>query len=109
VGRDVEQTLGAKRFLLLYFGSGVVGGLFQALAGSLAQVFPSSSWAHAFTGPTVGASDGGLGLIAAYSTLFPERVLTMLIYFIIPVTMRAKFLLVFIGLYSLFGLLLPGT
>jgi membrane associated rhomboid family serine protease len=109
VGRDVEKELGIKRFLILYFGSGVVGGLFQAFAGSLSQVFPASHWAHAFTAPTVGASAGGLGLIAAYSRLFPERVLTMLIYFIVPVTMRAKFLLVFTGLISLFGLLFPGA
>ena len=32
-GREVEIALGAKRFLVLYFSSGVVGGLFQALAG----------------------------------------------------------------------------
>src|SRR2546425_482423 len=32
-GRDVEEALGRKIFLTLYFSSGVVGGLFQALAG----------------------------------------------------------------------------
>jgi hypothetical protein len=31
----------------------------------------------------------------------------MLVYFVIPVTMRAKFLLVFVGLISLFGILFP--
>jgi membrane associated rhomboid family serine protease len=108
-GREVEQTLGTKRFLILYICSGIVGGLLQAFAGSLADVFPASKWAQSFAAPTVGASAGGLGLIAAYATLFPERVLTMLVYFILPVTMRAKFLLLFAGLISLFGILFPGA
>jgi hypothetical protein len=41
--------------------------------------------------------------------LFPDRSLTLLLFFIIPVTMRAKFLLLFSGLLSLFGLLFPGS
>ncbi len=34
-GREVEETLGRNSFLTLYFTSGVIGGLFQALAGVL--------------------------------------------------------------------------
>lgn len=108
-GREVEIAVGAKRFLILYFGSGVIGGLFQAFAGSMAQVFPNSVWAASFAAPTVGASAGALGLVAAFATLFPERSLTLLLFFVIPVTMRAKFLLLFCGLYSLFGILFPGS
>lgn len=105
-GREVEIALGAKRFLILYFSSGIIGGLFQAFAGSLADVFP---WAGPFAAPTVGASAGALGLVAAFATLFPERLLTLLLFFIIPVNMRAKFLLLFAGLLSLFGLLFPAS
>ena len=108
-GREVEIALGVRRFLILYFGSGVVGGLFQAFAGSLFEIFPGSHWAHSFAAPTVGASAGALGLVAAFATLFPERSLTLLLFFIIPVTMRAKFLLLFCGLLSLFGILFPGS
>ena len=49
-GRDVEEALGRKNFLTLYFSSGIIGGLFQALAG----VFLGGS----FAGPVVGASAG---------------------------------------------------
>jgi membrane associated rhomboid family serine protease len=107
-GREVEMAIGTKRFVVLYFGSGIVGGLFQAFAGSLAQIFPH--WvAHSFAAPTVGASAGALGLVAAFATLFPERSLTLLLFFVIPVNMRAKFLLLFSALLSIFGLLFPGA
>jgi membrane associated rhomboid family serine protease len=108
-GREVEIAIGVRRFLVLYFGSGVIGGLFQAFGGSLSQVFPNSSWAEAFARVTVGASAGAFGLVAAFATLFPERTLTLLLFFVIPVTMRAKILLLFSGLLSLFGILFPGT
>jgi membrane associated rhomboid family serine protease len=107
-GREVERTLGARRFLVLYFSSGVIGGLFQALAGSLSTIFPHSVWALSFAAPTVGASAGALGLVAAFATLFPEQSLTLLVFFIIPVTMRAKFLLLLTGLFSIFGIVFPG-
>jgi membrane associated rhomboid family serine protease len=98
-GRDVEGTLGRPRFLTLYFSSGVIGGLFQALGGALLG--------GVFAAPVVGASAGALGLAAAFAMLYPERPLMLLLFFIIPVSMRAKFLLLFIGLLTLFGLLFP--
>ena len=98
-GREVEETLGLKRFLTLYFTSGVIGGLFQALAGVLLG--------GAFAAPVVGASAGAFGLVAAFATLYPERPLMLLLFFIIPVSMRAKFLLLFSALLTVFGLVFP--
>jgi hypothetical protein len=95
----VEETLGRISFLTLYFTSGVIGGLFQALAGVLLG--------GAFAVPVVGASAGAFGLIAAFAVLYPERPLMMLLFFIIPVSMRAKFLLLFSGLLTLFGIVFP--
>lgn len=106
-GRELEIALGARRFLILYFSSGIIGGLLQACAGGLEQVFPASLWVRSFAGPTVGASAGGFGLVAAFAMLFPERVLTLLLFFIIPVNMRAKFLLLFEALLTLFGIAFP--
>ena len=107
-GREVEETLGVKRFLTLYFTSGAIGGLLQAVAGGLAIHFANWQWGAAFAAPAVGASAGCLGLIAAFATLYPERPLTLLLFLIIPVTMRAKFLLLFSALLSVFGILFPG-
>ena len=98
-GREVEETLGRNSFLTLYFTSGVIGGLFQALAGVLLG--------GAFALPVVGASAGASGLLAAFATLYPERPLMLLLFFIIPVSMRAKFLLLFGGVVTLFGLVFP--
>jgi membrane associated rhomboid family serine protease len=98
-GREVEETLGRNRFLTLYFASGVIGGLFQALAGVLLG--------GAFAAPVVGASAGAFGLVAAFATLYPERPLMLLLFFIIPVSMRAKFLLLFSALLTVFGLVFP--
>jgi membrane associated rhomboid family serine protease len=98
-GREVEETLGRNIFLTLYFTSGVIGGLFQALAGVLLG--------SRFAVPVVGASAGAFGLVAAYAALYPERPLMLLLFFIIPVSMRAKFLLLFSALLTVAGLLFP--
>jgi rhomboid family protein len=98
-GREVEETLGRGKFLTLYFASGVMGGLLQVLVGFLVG--------GAYAAPVVGASAGGFGLLAAFATLYPERPLMLLLFFIIPVSMRAKFLLLLGGLLTIFGLLFP--
>ena len=106
-GRELEIALGVRRFVTLYLASGVVGGLFQASAGAFAEHFPQSDWWARFAAPTVGASAGGFGLIAAYAVLYPERPLTLLLFLIIPVSMRAKFLLLFSAAIAVFGIAFP--
>ncbi len=97
-GRSVEETLGTKKFLWLYFLAGVAGGLLQILT---TLVLPNHTDI-----PVVGASAGVSGLLAIYCTLFPMRELTAFIYFF-PVNIRARYLLIFAGLLSLFGTLVP--
>ena len=97
-GREVEETLGRKSFLTLYITSGVIGGLCQALAGVLLP--------RVFAAPVVGASAGAFGLVAAFAVLYPERPLMLLLFFIIPINMRAKFLLLFSALLTVLGLIL---
>ena len=98
-GREVEGVLGWKRFLTLYLSSGVIGGLFQALFGVLLD--------GAFAAPVVGASAGAFGLVSAFAMLYPERPLMLLLFFIIPVSMRAKFLLLFSALLTVAGIAFP--
>lgn len=99
-GREVEATIGRKPFLALYLLSGVVGGLLQ--------VFYTLPWPSHFGIPTVGASAGVFGLVAAFAALFPNRTLTILLFFVIPVSIRAKNLLFISGLIAIFGILFPG-
>jgi membrane associated rhomboid family serine protease len=98
-GRELESTFGAARFLTLYFGSGVAGGLLQMAAAGL--------FGGRFAGAVVGASAGLFGLIAAFATLYPERILTLLLFFIIPVSLRAKYLLLFSALIAGAGIAFP--
>jgi len=99
-GREVEEALGKRSFLTLYFGSGVIGGLFQVIGALL--------WDTRFGGAVVGASAGAFGLVAAYATLFPERPLTLLLFFVLPVTMRARYLLLISGLMAVLGIFFGG-
>lgn len=91
-GRVLERVLGPKKYLALYLLSGVAGGLFHVL-GSL--WFPGHFGSVIFAGhvihlPVVGASAGLFGLIAAFAALFPRQRLTVLVFFLLPVTVTAE-------------------
>lgn len=103
-GRSVENAIGRASFLKLYFGSGAVGGLFQA---AFSWVFPAHFGWHPLAGwqPVVGASAGVFGLIAAFATLHRDTPITMLLAFIIPVTLRARYLLLVELIIALLGML----
>jgi membrane associated rhomboid family serine protease len=99
-GREIEQTLGRRSFLVLYLTSGIAGGLLQTFGQLL---MPSH-----FGGAVVGASAGVFGLVAAFAMLFPERSLTMLLFFILPVTIKSKYLLLISAGIAIFGIVFPG-
>ncbi|MBM3881036.1 MAG: rhomboid family intramembrane serine protease [Verrucomicrobia bacterium] len=101
-GRTVEDALGRNSFLKLYLGCGMAGGLLQA---GLSWVFPL----HFGDRGVVGASAGVFGLIAAFAVMNRESPITTLIAFIIPVTMRAKYLLLVETVIAVLGLLDRGS
>jgi membrane associated rhomboid family serine protease len=100
-GRAIEDALGPKNFLILFLSSGVIGGIFQALAGWL--------WPDYFGGAVVGASAGAFGLVAAFAVLFPERELTLLLFFILPLRLRARTLLILSAALAVAGLIWHGS
>ena len=71
---EVERAMGAKRFTLLYFTCGIFAGLLQCI------VMPTSVRA------SIGASGAVLGVLAAYASLFPKRV----VYLFLVFPMKAK-------------------
>ncbi|MEI6084390.1 MAG: rhomboid family intramembrane serine protease [Verrucomicrobiota bacterium] len=79
-GREVEYFIGPKPFAKLYLLAGALGGALW-LAFNFNEVSPLG-----------GASAAVLGCVIAFATLFPERELTFLVFFVIPVTMRAKYM-----------------
>ena len=99
-GHAVEETIGPKRLLILFLGTGVSGGLLQVI-GSIA--LPSH-----FGMVTVGASAGVFAFIGAYGALYPSRQITMLLFFIIPVTITGRFLLIFSAIVAVFGIVIPS-
>ena len=97
-GRVVEDALGKRRFLEIYFGSGVVGGLLHC---ALSWIFPS--FFHDIA--VVGASAGVFGLMAAFAVMNWEQPITTLIAFILPVTMRAKYLILVMAIIAMLGIM----
>jgi membrane associated rhomboid family serine protease len=95
-GREVEATLGGKKYLVLFLAAGIMGGIFQVLAAWI--------WPQFFGGPVVGASAGGFGLMAAYAVLFPARELTLLFP---PVTFHAKTMLILSAVLAVMGIVFP--
>jgi membrane associated rhomboid family serine protease len=77
-GREVEFYIGSRPFLKLYFLGGIIGGALW-----LAFNFHGSI-------PVVGASAAVLACVIAFATLFPNREITLLLFFVLPITMKAK-------------------
>ena len=111
-GRAIEEALGSKGLVRVYLLSGIVGGLVEILYQVLMhRLFPEhwSALGGGF-GPlpgVVGASASGLGLLAAYAALFPHREITLLLFFFIPVSLRAQTLLWISLSLAVFGMVVP--
>ena len=94
-GPILEEMLGWARYLILYIGGAVVGGLVQTFCDSSAINL-------------VGASGAVRALLVGFGTLQPRLEITALIFFVIPVRMKASTLawLVIVGsfIFWLFGI-----
>ena len=106
-GRELEEALGRKSFLTLYFSSGIIGGLTQVGLAALVPHLSTAPWTYQFAGATVGASAGVFGLIAAFAMLAPNREIILMLFMVIPVPIRAWYLLVGSALLALIGLVHP--
>jgi membrane associated rhomboid family serine protease len=70
-GSKTEAALGAGRYLVLYFGSGVAAALTQALAAPFSHV------------PMIGASGAIAGVLAGYLLLYPRANVHTFIWIVI--------------------------
>jgi len=92
-GCEVERTLGSRYFLKYYFITGIGAGLFFLLF----------NWGS--PGSVIGASGAIYGVLVAFAVLFPHRIITLLIFFVLPVRMKAWHLVaIFIGISLLSGI-----
>ena len=95
MGKEMERVLGRKRFLVLYFSAGVLGGFLQ-IALTWLGVLPNI--------PVVGASAAAFGLVAAFAAMFPNQPITLLLFFVLPVSFRARTLLWIALALAVFGI-----
>ena len=77
IGPEVENMLGRVKYLLLYLFSGVAGVLLQTAFAS-----PSAE--------LIGASSAVCGVMLSFTTAYPEMPLRALLFFVLPVSMKAK-------------------
>lgn len=85
IGPTVERTVGSYRFFILYYISGILGGLGWSLLAD-----PN--------GPgCVGASGAVMGILGAFGALYPQA--QLLLWFVIPV--RAWVLVLVLAIWEL--------
>jgi membrane associated rhomboid family serine protease len=78
-GRIVERVMGTARFVGLYLACAIAGGLAQVLLEGGKSLL-------------LGASGAVCGVILAFATIFPEAQIVLLLFFVLPLRFRAKFL-----------------
>ena len=92
LGRLLEPQLGSEKFLALYVGGIIAGGcvyLLLHLNGSVG---------------VIGASAAISALLAVFCLQYPDRPITILLFFVIPVTLKPRLLLQLAIIVSLAGL-----
>jgi rhomboid family protein len=90
-GRDVESIIGQRHFLFLYLAG--------AVAGELGHLFLMPATSVLFA-----ASGGVAAVLVAYATILPELELTSVIFLLLPVRLKAKYLA-----YGAFAIALWGV
>jgi membrane associated rhomboid family serine protease len=88
-GAEIEMLFGRKRYMQYLAASALSGALIQLLISPL--IMP--------IGATIGASGALFGLLLAFGTLFPDRIIMPLFP---PIPMKAKYFVMVFGALELF-------
>lgn len=97
-GREVESIVGPRHFLAIYFGGGLLGGLAQWAIVQRAVALPP-----ALAPGLLGASACVFAALIAFTTMLPELELTCLLFFVVPIRLKAKHVaLAVVGASALF-------
>lgn len=92
IGGELLPVLGPRRFLGLYFGATIAGGIAWAL----------THW-HVF-GVHLGSMAAVDALLVVYACFYPNRQLDFLLFFVLPVRVRPKHLVLLLLGLDLIGL-----
>ncbi len=86
---DVEIALGGGiRFLSFYLFCGTSSNVIAA------AIAPNAMF------PVLGPAGAIFGILTAFAVLFPQRIITLLLFFVIPVQLKAKYLVMIFGLIA---------
>ena len=96
-GRELENLWGGDAFLKYYLTCGIG-------AGVITYFFTRG---HPGT-VTIGASGAVFGILVAYAVIYPDRIITLLVFFVLPVSLKAKHLVLILGAFE-FLHVLAGT
>jgi len=90
-GIEIERMWGKREFYKYYFITGVGAGVIHTILTPMSTI------------PTIGASGAVMGVLTAYAVMFPNRIITLLLFFILPIRMRARTLALLFAAMSLLG------
>lgn len=94
LGRVLEPMLGSRRFVWLYVGCVVTGGV----------LWLATHWGG-MGGMAIGASAGVAGLFIVFACFYPNQPMTFLLFFILPVTLKPKYVAIAFLAMELIGFL----
>lgn len=98
-GPILEQVLSQKKFIILYFASGIGAYALNCLWNFVEISQLGANPEDIFRSPMMGASGAIFGVVAAFSTLFPDSKMSIMF---IPYGIKAKYLLPGIIVISLY-------
>ncbi len=90
-GCELERYMGPKKFLRFYLITGIGAGILSVLTSWNSQA------------PIIGASGSIYGILVAFAVLWPNRSITLLLFFILPIQIKAKYLVSILVGISLFS------
>lgn len=93
LGRELLPYLGSRRFLGLYTGAVLCGGL----------LWTATNWSYG--GSAIGASAGVAALLVVFACMHPNQPMTFLLFFILPVTLKPKWIAIALLAIDLSGYL----
>jgi membrane associated rhomboid family serine protease len=85
IGKLIEERYGRRRLMVLFFTSGIIGGLLW-LAVNFSRPY----------GFLIGASPGCLGIFSYFCLACENRPIILLLFFIIPVRIKPRMLLMIV-------------
>ncbi len=90
-GSELERMWGSRQFVKFYLLCGIGAALFH-------MVFSFQSVI-----PVIGASGAVYGVMMAFAVLFPDRIITLLLFFIFPIQIKVKYLVMIAVASSVIG------